>query len=85
MGRSATGYFACSSFTALSGNSDLQLPSGEEDEVEEESEGSEEDEDADSRESSGSGEESEEDEEEFQREPIDHLLKVEHYILLSNK
>ncbi|XP_068713426.1 probable ATP-dependent RNA helicase DDX60 isoform X5 [Montipora foliosa] len=76
LGRSATGYFACSSFTALSGNSDLQLPSGQEDEVEEDSEGSEEDEDADSRESSGSGEESEEDEEEFQREPIDHLLKI---------
>ncbi|XP_068760166.1 probable ATP-dependent RNA helicase DDX60 isoform X2 [Montipora capricornis] len=62
LGRFANGYLSCSSFAALSGNSDLQLHSGEEDEVEEESEGSE--------------EESEEDEEEFQREPIDHLLKV---------
>ncbi|XP_068713439.1 probable ATP-dependent RNA helicase DDX60 isoform X2 [Montipora foliosa] len=62
LGRFANGYLSCSSFAALSGNSDSQLHSGEEGEVEEESEGSE--------------EESEEDKEEFQREPIDHLLKV---------
>ena len=72
-----------------------QNQSEKEDEVEEEyqkgaieeSEGSEEDEDDDStdRESSGSSEETEEDDEEFQCEPIDHLLKVEHFILLSTK
>ena len=100
LGRCAIAYSACSSFTALSGNSDLQLHSqnqtGEEDDVEEEhregtveesEEGSEEDEDTDSTdcENSGSGKESEEDEEEFQRAPIDLLLKVDHFILPSTK
>ena len=66
LARSSIVYSACSSFAALSGNSDLHLhstnqraPEGSE-ESEEESE-SDEDED-----------------EEEHREPIEHLLKVKH-------
>ena len=99
LGRFAIGYSSCSSFTALSGNSDLQLHSQnqteeEDDDEEEHQEGAVEDEDADStdwkssgssEESEGEEEEEEEEKEESHREPIDHLLKVKHCIVLSTK
>ena len=98
LGRFAIAYSACSSFAALSANSDLQLHSqnqteeedGEDEEHQEgaveESEGSEEAEsDSTDRESSGSSKESEEEEGEFHREPIDQLLKVELFTLPSTK
>lgn len=66
LARSSIVYSACSSFTALSGNSDLHLHSTSEIAAE----GSEESEDE--------SESDEDEDEEEHREPIEHLLKVKH-------
>ena len=86
LGRSAIMYSACSSFAALSGNSDLQLHSAiqpEQDEEEEMEEGNAKDVDSNSTKSESDEEsddelesEDEEDDVEYHREPINHLLKV---------
>ena len=79
LARSSIAYSACSSFTALSGNSDLHLLStGRRAAVHSESEESEESDREGSEESDESEDESDSDEEDDKehREPIDHLLKV---------
>ena len=82
LARSSISYSACSSFTALSGNSDLHLHStSQRAAVHSESEESEESEESDwegSEESDESEDESDSDEKDDKehREPIDHLLKV---------
>ena len=64
--RSSIVYSACSSFTALSGNSDLHLHSTSQIAAEE------------SEESEDESESDEDEDEEEHREPIEHLLKVKH-------
>ena len=78
LARSSIAYSACSSFTALSGNSDLHLHSTDQraaahTEREESSVGGGSEESEDKSESDE--DEKEEDEKEY-REPIEHLLKV---------
>ena len=66
LARSSIVYSACSSFTALSGNSDLHLHSTSQIAAEE------------SEESEDESESDEDEDEEEHREPIEHLLKVKH-------
>ena len=92
LGRFSIMYSACSSFAALSGNSDLKLHSpnqttAEDAEVEEEENAPDtssiewEDSEIGSSEKSEDELESEEDDKEFHREPIDHLIQVKAVLL----
>ena len=92
LGRFSIMYSACSSFAALSGNSDLKLHSPnqttkEEAEVEEKENSQDnssvewEDSESGSSKESADELESEEDDEEFHREPIDHLIQVKAVLL----
>lgn len=80
LGRSSIMYTACSSFAALSGNSDLKLHSEnqEDDEIGEDTE--DEDWDRDTTDEERDDEFDSEDEED-DVEPIDHLLKVNNALL----
>jgi len=86
LARSSIVYSACSSFAALSGNSDLHLHStGQKAAVHlerEESVGEGSEENEESEDESDTDSDEEEDEEEH-REPIEHLLKVRQATVIS--